>query len=124
MVDLRFHGFYFHSHLGNVVTEISDIIQLTASNFLSLSAFFVGDMGLLFGQFFLFYPEYMLVFFRHGFFERGILLSSSTSRPPCMYIDVLFRLIGLVSRIQVDSLDFVFNCSLLERSDKGCFTGI
>ena len=72
MVDLLFHRFYVRNHYRDVITEIADFVEITVSSLPSLSAFDVSDSGMFLGEFFLFNPEDVFLFFCHGFHERRI----------------------------------------------------
>lgn len=52
MVNLGFHRFYFRSRLRNVITEITDFIEILASSFSSLSAFVASDSSIFHASFF------------------------------------------------------------------------
>ncbi|KAF2547327.1 hypothetical protein F2Q70_00021290 [Brassica cretica] len=69
-----------------------------------MSAFTVSELGLLFSQLFLFVPIEDFLLFCHWFVERRAFPSSG---PSWMSVDVLIVIVGDISRIQVDVLDFV-----------------
>ncbi|KAF3574190.1 hypothetical protein F2Q69_00059026 [Brassica cretica] len=107
VVNLRFHCFHFRSRLRDVITEVTDFVEIIASSFPISSTFAVSDMGLFFGEFLLFGPEGVFLFLCHGFLERRIFLIHMASSPPWMHVCILVRMIGLIAGIQVDSFDFI-----------------
>ncbi|KAF3554189.1 hypothetical protein F2Q69_00016745 [Brassica cretica] len=106
VMDLGFHGSYFCRSLGDIVVKITDIRRL-ASRFPSLSAFAASELGLLFSQLFLFVPIENFLLFCHRFVEQRAYPSRSASGPPWMSVDVLIGIVGDITRIQGDALDFV-----------------
>ncbi|KAF8096362.1 hypothetical protein N665_0310s0003, partial [Sinapis alba] len=100
MVDLGFPNFYFHGHFRDVITEIVNLEEIVANSFPTLSAFAASDLSLVFGQFFLFYPENIFFFFFHELVEQGFLLGHMASFPSRMHVSILFRIIRLIVGIQ------------------------
>ncbi|KAF2537082.1 hypothetical protein F2Q68_00021074 [Brassica cretica] len=72
----------------------------------SLSVLAVVDPGLLLGQLLLFYPIEVFFFLGHGLFEGRVLPSGLASRSSWVDVSTVVRVIGLVTYIQVDALDF------------------
>ncbi|KAF2563695.1 hypothetical protein F2Q70_00018139 [Brassica cretica] len=75
-------------------------------NHASLSVLAAVDLGLLFGQLPLFYAIEVFFFLGHGSFEGRILPSGLASRSSWVDVSTVVRVIGLVTYIQVDALDF------------------
>ncbi|KAF3595794.1 hypothetical protein DY000_02021641 [Brassica cretica] len=113
-MDMGFHCLYFHCSLCYVNAKVANV-KIFASSFPTTLAFSASDLGLLFGQLFLFDPEGILLFLRHGFTERRVFSSRTASCSSRMHVSLFFRIIGIVAGIQVDAPDFIILCILCGR---------
>ncbi|KAF3537877.1 hypothetical protein F2Q69_00021613 [Brassica cretica] len=96
----------FHESFA-VETVILSSNEDTIEEFPSLSVFAVSDLGLLFGQLFLFVPIENFLLFCHWLIERRDFPSRSAPGPSRMYVSILLGIVGDVVGIQVDVLDFI-----------------
>ncbi|KAF2597680.1 hypothetical protein F2Q68_00009810 [Brassica cretica] len=89
-----FHSPYFRRSFGDVIAKIADARRLV-SRFPSLSAFAASDLGLLFGQLFLFVPIENFLLFCHWLIERRYFPTRSAPGPSRMYVSVLLGDVSL-----------------------------
>ncbi|KAF3587785.1 hypothetical protein F2Q69_00031263 [Brassica cretica] len=106
VMALGFHGPYFRCSFGDVIAKIADVRRLV-SRFPSLSEFPASDLGLLFGQLYLFVPIKNFLLFCHWLMERRDFPSRSAPGPSRMSVSVLLSIVEDVAGIQVDVLDFI-----------------